>query len=246
MTGDHGDAALPVALPVALGTITAGECRIEYAVSCYHALTQGAAMYWVPQACGPYLDMGRNDTVRKFYDQCPDAEFLLFVDSDIQFTPDDVRRLVAAARDIHDASGVWPVVGGLYLSPFRGSLKAVAYRLESKEADEGKKRFYPLMLDDIPDATNALLEVEGLGTGFMLIHRDILDHFQSVFPGPQEWFYEGVINDVGSGEWVGEDLFFCLRAASLGHPVLAHAGVRLTHYKTQGFSFPAPTPEEAP
>ena len=70
---------------------------------------------------------------------------------------------------------------------------------------------------------------------------DILDEMKTYFDAPQHWFTEKVMD----GEWFGEDLMFCLRAASLGHPVLAHSGVRLTHYKEIGLTFPAPDePEE--
>lgn len=252
MTGDDGDKPL---LPVTIGTITAGSCRIEYAVSCYMALTSwGEASHWLPQACGPYLDMGRNDTVRRFYTECGDDEFLLFVDTDIAFVEGDIAKLVDAARSYEHATGVWPVVGGLYQSPFKGGTKLVAYRLKPEVHESGRwkgqhrkngpRRFFPLMPSDLDGIDgDSLLEIDGLGTGFMLIHRSILDHMAREFLAPQEWFYEGVAN-VEQGEWIGEDLFFCLRAKSLGHPVFAHSGVRLTHYKEAGFTLAPPTPKE--
>lgn len=247
MTGDDGDKPL---LPVTIGTITAGSCRIEYAVSCYMALTAWReAAHWLPQSCGPYLDMGRNDTVRRFYAECGDDEFLLFVDTDIQFVEGDITKLVDAARSYHAQAGVWPVIGGLYQSPFKGGTKLVAYKLkadvpEGEPTEGAPRRFFPLMLSDIDGIDgSSLLDIDGLGTGFMLIHRDILDHFATEFSAPQEWFYEGVAN-AEQGEWLGEDLFFCLRAKSLGHPVFAHSGVRLTHYKEAGFTLAPPTIKE--
>ena len=241
-----GDTEISEKLPVAIATITAGSCRVEYAASCYDALTHGnAAQRWLIVPCGPYLDQGRNDAVRQFNTQTPECEALLFVDTDVSFTPEDIHALWEAMHAYHAAHDVWPVIGGMYLSYSTaiGGAKIVAYRMKEDPSHDNRRRFFPLFLRDLEGVPEgALLEVEGLGTGFMMIHRSTLEHVAANHPTPQDWFTEEVVD----GEWFGEDLMFCLRAKALGHPILAHSGVRLTHYKEIGLSFPSPDPKETP
>ena len=231
---------------VTVATITSGSCRMEYTVSLIQS--QGAWSTFIPISSGPYLDMGRNECVEAFYAQPTPDDFLLFVDTDIQFSAADIEAVVNAATSHHADTGIWPVVGGLYQGVVAGGKhrNVIAYELRD---DGDTHRFYPITVDEInaytTETPDALFEVGGIGTGFMLIHRDILDNFRGHFDEPQVWFYEGAIN----GQWFGEDLIFCLRAKSLGHPVFAHPRVRLTHYKEVGLAFdPLPalvTPEEA-
>lgn len=221
---------------VTIATITAGDLRAEFHMGILDTHTDGLDGRYhgsFIQPCGPYLDMGRNDAVRKWYANFPDTDYLLFVDSDIAFGPDHVRVILDDADAHYAQTGERAIYGGIYQGIYGGGRKVIAYQLRSD--DDGVRRFYPYTPDAISHVpTGALIEVDGLGTGFMLIHRDILDHFERTFPSPQEWFYEGVI---GKNDWAGEDLFFCYRAQSLGYKIYAHSGVQLVHYKTIGLAF---------
>ncbi len=235
MTGDSSSQPAAARPTVTIATITAGQCRMEYTVSLIQS--QGAWSTFIPVSSGPYLDMGRNEAVQKYYAQPDITDYLLFVDTDIAFTADDIRAVVDAAEAYYAATNDRPVVGGLYQGVVAGGKHRNVIAYELRADDDGTHRFYPISVDEInaytAETPDALFEVGGIGTGFMLIHRDILDHFTEVFEAPQQWFYEGVIN----GQWFGEDLIFCLRAKSLGHPVFAHPRVRLTHYKEVGLAF---------
>jgi len=217
---------------------------MEYTVSLIQS--QGAWTTFIPVSSGPYLDMGRNECVKKFYAQPDTSDVLLFVDTDIAFTAEDINAVVDAMVEVHDETGVWPVVGGLYMGVVAGGKHRNLIAYELRHDDDNVNRFYPITLDELEahdaEHPDSLFEVGAIGTGFMAIHRSTLDEFTEHFHEPQAWFYEGVID----GEWFGEDLIFCLRAKSLGHPVLAHPRVRLTHYKEIGLAFdPLPTLEEA-
>lgn len=230
---------------VALATITSADIRVEAAVSIVNALTDPVASHarrWIVQPSGPYLDMGRNDAIRQYLaipeSERPDA--LLFVDSDIAFTNDDIHKLVVAARGTFAHTGTWPVIGGLYQGPHQGVRKVIAYRYLPDESLGGDRRFFPYLPEDLPEDDSLVLQVDGIGTGFMLIHGDTIAAFYAAFSEPRPWFFEGEYE----GRWVGEDLYFCLRANHLEIPVLAHNGVRLVHYKSLGLGW-APELTEA-
>lgn len=61
--------------------------------------------YLAKNDAGPYLDVARNYVVAQFMAQ--DADYLLFVDSDIEFRPGDVHALLDRAERTNRA-----VVGG--------------------------------------------------------------------------------------------------------------------------------------
>src|ERR1700685_3708408 len=96
-------------LPVALAVMTAGELRMECAEGIGKCIANSTiAQFWITQS-GPYLDNGRNNVVKVFNDprvreRCT---HLLMVDSDISFTPQDVRDLYEAAEERAVVSGVY-------------------------------------------------------------------------------------------------------------------------------------------
>lgn len=233
MTGDTPLEPSTRTPSLTIATITAGSCRMEFTASLI--TSQSAWSTFIPVSSGPYLDMGRNEAVKK-YRVASNDDFLLFVDTDIQFTAEDIWALVDAATEVHGETGVWPVVAGLYLGVVAHGRhrNVIAYKLGDDQL------LYPFSIDEVDGVDqDSLIDVDAIGTGFMLIHRSTIEHFTEHFEEPQVWFYEGAIN----GNWMGEDLIFCLRAKSLGHPVLAHPRVRLTHYKEVGLAFdPSPDP----
>lgn len=70
--------------------------------------------------------------------------------------------------------------------------------------------------------------VAAIGTGFLAIHRSILDTLGAHYGEPLPWFDEPVIHAVH----YGEDFGFCHRVRELGYPVLAHRGCTPLHHKT--------------
>jgi hypothetical protein len=133
-----------------------------------------------------------------------DAKYLMFIDSDIKFERWMINRLRS-----HDKG----IVGGVYLK------KTLPYQ--------------PVM--------NAYLGEEGdlaimreIGTGFMMIRRDVFGAFRSMWPEHDyindddeqkgiyhDWFKTGVFRGKGAdpkqpGRYLSEDYFFCQEAAQLG------------------------------
>jgi hypothetical protein len=222
---------------VVAGLITAASVRVEHAVSTINALQAPTGLDgYIVVSSGPYLDMGRNKVVRKFLsDEWSHADFLLMVDDDISYTVEGIDRLVEETVEYHRLTGVWPLTGGPYRG-FSGSREnIIAYRKHPTDADPTRFEFRDLPLDEFTAADpDDFIDVDAFGTGFMLIHRSILDEMAHRFDAPQEWFIEGPAQ---GGDWFGEDLFFCMRAQALGHPILIHPAVRLVHYKEIGLAF---------
>lgn len=235
---------------VIAGTITAGHLRSEMVTSMIQCLHTGAIDRWMMEPCGPYLDMGRNRVVRHFlnYPQFkPDDEeewtqdFLYFWDSDVEAKPAQITALVETAEKWHADQGTWPIVGGCYQGVDSGGVHPIVYRW----VDVPEDKDYPRQLHTLTSAEiiaeDTPLCVDAIGTGSMLIHRSILLEMAKRYQEPQPWFYEGPLPGMGPagsvGQWFGEDLFFCFRATALGHPIIAHRGVRLMHYKDIGLPF---------
>ena len=172
---------------------------------------------------GPYLDVARNVIVEKFYnDNC--GEYLLFVDSDISFTPQNVYDLLDHATPDRITSGVYYSYFGEFaeLRPVLGR-----HIWDPKHQRESIKPIVPRILQDV-DA-EGLVRVDGCGAGFMLFHRNLVKEMLEVFGYPMPWFITQCIDK--TQQWYGEDYMFCLRAAYLGYTTFAVPSVRVGHSK---------------
>lgn len=165
------------------------------------------------------ITMARNSLVNEFLKT--DATDLLFIDSDVIATPDDVLRLLAqhSGRD---------VTAGMY--PRRASDKRFFLDLHYDEAGN-------LVFD------GSLLKVNRVGTGFMMISRGIIEKLVEAHP---EWQYEnkegnGTVASVfdfaiKDGKFVGEDYLFCDRVREAGGSVWVDVDISLPHIGTEAFT----------
>lgn len=146
-----------------------------------------------------------------------DCTHLLFLDSDLIFSPEHVRRLVE-----HDK----PIVAGFYPKKQEGELNWVcnAKLEETKPDDDG------------------LQEVRFMGTGFMLVKREVFGRMREAHPeiayhpdskpSETEWDFwsVGVHRDAnGFARYLSEDWFFCQRALDLGYKVYGDTKVIAKH-----------------
>lgn len=165
------------------------------------------------------LTRSRNVLVKNFL-ETTEASWLLMIDSDQRLEFDTWDKLIETAHDKDR-----PVVSALAFAAFfndDGELRPVPtiYRM----IDTGLQA-----IDDYPQDT--VLKVDAVGTGCLLIHRDVLLEMQknaTVNQGPDwAWFVDGALN----GTWFGEDLLFSKRLGSLGIPIHAHTGAITAHHK---------------
>lgn len=214
-----------------IGNINPGQVRAEFCTSMVRAVQHDwgpdlRLVHFFAKHAGPYLDTERNNVVAMF--NATDADVLLFVDSDLEFTPEDVAKVVAAADPLR-------IVGGAYYNQYPEGLCPVAY--EWRHDDElGVENLKP-----ITRTLTGLAEVDAVGTGFMAIHRDTLRLLADHYLNPTPWFAELPIR----GIQMGEDLTFCCRAKALGVSVFVDMDVNLTHYKTAAVHPPKPAAKAA-
>jgi hypothetical protein len=139
----------------------------------------------------------------------------MFIDADIGFEPAEIFKLVLADKDI---------AGGLY-----------------------PKKALPIsyVVNKIPDAEKQgnLVEVMNLGTGFMLIKREVLEqmiaanpelHYQdSIGLDPKYAPFKYALFDTEicpeTREYLSEDYLFCKRWRKMGGKIWADLSITLNH-----------------
>jgi hypothetical protein len=179
------------------------------------------------------MDMGRNELTIEFYRNPGLGEWLVFVDDDVAgWGYADLLDLTQHGHHI---------VGGAYSSPHDGKQFIVAY--DWGPGIHGPMTLVDLTVDDLDAMPDRPTPVAAIGTGFLAIHRSVIEAFPHYYDPPQPWFAELTllppdIADVTAGIHLGEDMTFCLRANALGVPVHIHPGVRLIHYKKLGITLP--------
>lgn len=149
----------------------------------------------------------------------PDYDVLAFVDDDMVFNPDDFWKICRAAYDKKC------VVGAIYM----------------------KREHPPTAIVRVPgnkicfDGT--IQEVDGLGAGFLAIHRDVVEgviknaelvgcgkvYQGEEFPVYYPTFAELVIDENDRKVWLGEDYSFCYLAKKAGFTVLADTSLFVEH-----------------
>ena len=177
----------------------------------------------------------RNKLTTQFLDEY-DADWLMWIDSDMQFGPLAIDELLAVADPVER-----PIVGGLCFGMSEGKLFPTIYMLAQDDEEHNR----PVRLGNYPP--NKVVKVAGTGAAFVLIHRSALEKiraaegktfslcehgsrdccvtFSKTFP-----FFEEIElhNDP-----VGEDITFSLRALFTGSPMHVHTGVKIGHHKSQ-------------
>jgi hypothetical protein len=163
------------------------------------------------------VSRARNMLVDRFLQT--DCTHLLFLDTDLIFSPEHIARLVS-----HDL----PVVAGLY----------------PKKQDE--LSWVANTHPDHPEPNDqGLQRVRYVGTGCMLVRRDVFetlrdklwvemylaDHDPCDAPPRFDWFPVGVTDDsaIGRRRYLSEDWFFCELCARAGIEVWADVKVALKH-----------------
>ena len=162
----------------------------------------------------------RNVLVKTFLETTK-AEWLLIIDADERLSIDTWNKLIETAH--HKDR---PIVSGLVFAAFWDEGEALRpvptiYRMNETNGLQP--------IDNYPE--NKVIEVDAVGTGCLLIHRDVFLEMQKQSTPNQgkdwAWFVEGAID----GTYFGEDLLFSKRLKSMGYKIHAHTGAILPHHK---------------
>lgn len=199
--------------------------------------------YRLPQS-GLYIDHNRNRIVEKFMKT--DADWLLQIDSDIEFPKTIIETLLELA-----GSRIKILAASVPLGP---PFPSCAWMMTDS----------PGIWRAVPSEkiTAEPLEVDGLATAILLVHRDVLEAIAAqvgqcwflkmmtpklaVATSAEGWAPGGRVKD---REYVavGEDLAFCMRARDAGFSSWCVKVPGLKHHKTLPMShdYEEPEPELA-
>ncbi len=175
------------------------------------------------------VQRARNHLTAKFLENSS-ATHLLFIDSDIGFEPEHIFKLLLHDKDI---------VGGLYPKKAIPPDFVVNVSPEAVDANGQIK------------AENGLIPVSRLGTGFMLIKRNVFEQHIAAYPNTKftnnigldpkynpfcYTFWDCWISQDSHREYLSEDWAFIVKSRVIGIQAYADPTIRLNHSGT--FIFP--------
>jgi hypothetical protein len=204
-----------------------------------HGVAQGLPVTVETLAGESLIPRGRNSLVAKFLAH-PVATHLLFVDADIGFSPEAVRRLLALGEDV--VAGVYPLKQFFWdeaaVARAKGGelITTAALRYVGKACEGGARR-------------GDFVAAEYAGTGFMLISRAALERMIAAYPelhydmahvpnaAPPEFLFAlfDTAIDAASGHYLSEDYTFCARWRALGGTIWLDTASALTHTGTHEY-----------
>lgn len=157
---------------------------------------------------GMPFDHARNNACRAALDN--GYTWLFFLDDDTVPPPDAITRLMAHKKDI---------VSGLY---YRRNDPLLPVMLRYTDAEKIGTNY-------VADFSwPALIEVDLVGAGCLLIHRRVLEAFDAKLPKPWfEWLTDRL--DLPPHARKSEDFEFCVRAQARGYKIYVDTAVQCRH-----------------
>lgn len=197
---------------ITIATPHSGHFAPEYVASLAQTLMDAPSGFEVLAYEGCYVHSLRNllmDNAK--------GDFILFIDSDMKWTSQNISSLIKAEKDI---------IGGLYYKR-RFPYNPVVY------AYDGVKGSF----NALAKASERLFQCDGIGTGFLLISRKVIDHFKQAECRADWGFPFDPIKVEAPGDcgsyYMGEDLSFCAKAKSLGYEIWCDPETLVTHVGSQ-------------
>lgn len=189
------------------------------------------------------IHKSRNEIVRSFLDY-GGADWLLFIDTDQTFDADILERLMASADPVER-----PVVGVpvpcLKMADASTRRATIGHNVfaAAPPFDDDTVPWRFVEYSDLPLGTDALVQCAAVGTGIMLVHRDVFvkirDWVVAQGMGPHWAWFQAPVYPPNLAE--GEDLFFARMCANVGVPQFVHCGIEVGHVKSlilDSFSMP--------
>lgn len=188
------------------------------------------------------IDRARNGLAHEFLTKST-ADYLLFIDADIQFRPEDIfammyfdKPLICAPYPKKHIS--WPMI----ISAIDAGIKDIP----TLEKLVGEYVFSTL---DEQTKVDNVVRVSESGTGLMLIKREVLekmmesfpenyyysDHSADVFAGREKKMFAFFRTTIKDNRYLSEDYYFCHKWREIGGDVWLFPWALTTHYGTYGF-----------
>jgi len=183
---------------------------------------------------------------------------MIFIDSDIVWSPVDILKLVLAEKDL--CGGIYPLKHYYWdklikdpQNPYNTNIiqawteKKNNSQLREYVSDEhliqhNLLRYNVNYVSNVLTIENNLTEVRHLATGFMMIRRNTITNLFKGFPStryvddvsfarPGEEKYSFALFDTGveDGHFYSEDWLFCSRWSKLGGKIYADVSINLSH-----------------
>lgn len=170
---------------------------------------------------GTRIDEGRNAIVRNFLDET-DAKWLWFCDDDQSFSGDDIYTLLDKAEE-HDLKVASAFTCGVTME---GRAIPTSHIRQGHDADGSPLWAGVIPLE--PDENTEPMPMDSVGTGFLIIRRDVLVEIEKEYSSRDfPWFeFQGR---------KGEDNVFCERLEEIGIVPYVVPQVRVGHIKTVNF-----------
>ena len=182
-------------------------------------------VYYVRAQClGANVLNGAN---QKPFNGKVDYDYIMWIDSDQVFLPDQFFRLLSHQKDI---------VGGLYLMD--GGRQFAAVKEWNIEYFKKNACFEFLEPPSLPP-DGSLVEVIYSGFGFLLIKKGVFETIKYPWFEPQHMQLTETIVDFAS-----EDVSFCLKARQAGYKIYVDPRVVVGHEKSHVLQIPSTTPEQ--
>lgn len=217
-----------------------GQCNSEYAQSIME-LRESMQKYDHTVTCvflgnESLVQRARNTIVWHFLNS--DASHLLFMDADQKFRPGDVAKMLKADKDI--IGGPVPMKGINWDRVRQGAvLNHPELHTLTGIFNVNKLDGHDMVKPDEP------FQVKHIGTGFMLIKRDVFSKLQqhvdyytnggSTIP-PGEKVYNFFDTGVVDHEFLSEDYWFCNKYREIGGTVWAAPWCQVGHFGSYLFS----------
>ena len=188
-------------------------------------LTKANLEWQIETYKSPYVSNARNALTALFMRS--EYDYLLFIDSDVEFKPEAVIRMLVTKKDI-------------ILTPYRVKIphnpNLVKYTI-SFENDE--------KVGILPEG---LVEINEGPAGLMLIHKRVfkflmdsctrlkINHPHNKSSDPYLYNFWDTTFDLDRGLWRGEDISFCRLARDYGFKIYANIKSTTTHHGSYGWT----------
>jgi hypothetical protein len=126
------------------------------------------------------------------------GDFVLMSDPDMTFTPEDIKKLMKHDKDI---------IAGLFFQRSKPHKPLMFQKIEKA------KRYVNIL-----KYPKGLIEVDAVGTGFILIKRTVFEKL------PMPWFLH-----TSPEKGLSEDLYFCSKAKENGFKIYVDTTVKIGH-----------------
>lgn len=241
MRGPSTGMELPDGLKVYIATPAyGGQVTVDYMTSVIHMVTQLKEVAWQLSlvAGQSIITVGRNNAVMEFLGT--DCTHLLFLDADVAFTVDTIRKMLGADKDV-------------ILAPYPAKSLNEERMLEAAARRGGTARLrdglhyvlhaQPQQVQTALEQGSSLIEVDAGPTGCMLIKRQVFDRLMQAYPDMHcritgshagraqcyDVWWRFFDTAVEGGEFLGEDIAFCRRWRNIGGTIWADLGATMTH-----------------